>query len=165
MTQDEMLEGLPVGEETEIAPGVIVERRCFLTMVALAFSAAAIPGVAKAQIPKPEGGRLSYEEFLKEVIPVAKKLVGDTSLVGQDHYLITLASYAVRLADAPVPEMRDSGQGVGPGTFVGLNPGGDPFNALHWRMEPGSAHRFHAHTYGNVVTLGLEGEVRVRNFE
>src|SRR5262249_7781255 len=108
---------------------------------------------------------LSYEEFLKEVIPVAKKLVGDTSLVGQDRYLITLASYAVRLADAPVPEMRDSGQGVGPGTFVGLNPGGDPFNALHWRMEPGSAHRFHAHTYGNVVTLGLEGEVRVRNFE
>jgi hypothetical protein len=36
---------------------------------------------------------------------------------------------------------------------------------LHWRMEPGSIIRPHPHTYGNVMTLGLEGEVRVENLE
>jgi hypothetical protein len=102
---------------------------------------------------------------LKEVIPVAKKLVSDTSLTGQHRYLLTLASYAVRLADVPVPAMRDSGQGAGAGTFIGAIPGGDPFIVLHWRMEPGTVIRPHPHTYGNVMTLGLEGEIRVENFE
>ena len=32
-------------------------------------------------------------------------------------------------------------------------------------MEPGTIIRTHAHTYGNVVTLGLEGSLRVQNFE
>jgi hypothetical protein len=108
---------------------------------------------------------LTYDQFLKEVVPIAKRLVGDTSLAGQQRYLVALASYAVRLAEVPVPQMRDSGQGAGAGTFIGSNPGGDPFIVLHWRMEPGSVIRPHAHTYGNVLTLALEGEVRVENFE
>jgi hypothetical protein len=134
-----------------------------LTTVALAFGSLALPSTTRASYSGDE--RISYEEFLKEVIPVAKKLVSDTSLAGQHRYLLTLASYAVRLADVSVPQMRDSGQGAGPGTFIGANPGGDPFIVLHWRMEPGSVIRPHAHTYGNVLTLGLEGEVRVENFE
>jgi hypothetical protein len=159
------IDELPIGERAEIAPGVVVERRCFLTTLALAFGTLAIPGTATAGLARAGDGRLSYEEFLREVIPVAKKLVSDTSLAGQHRYLLTLASYAVRLTDVPVPQMRDSGQGAGPGTFIGGNPGGDPFMVLHWRMEPGSIIRPHAHTYGNVLTLGLEGEVRVENFE
>jgi hypothetical protein len=121
--------------------------------------------VATAKLARLGKEQLTFEEFLKEVIPVAKKLVGDTTLAGQDRYLQTLASYAVRVVDVPVPEMRDSGQGAGPGTFIGFNPGGDPFTVLHWRMEPGSRIRSHAHTYGNVVTLGLAGEIRIGNFE
>jgi hypothetical protein len=158
---EDWTEELTIGERTEVSPGVIVERRCFLTTIALALGSLAIPAKAK---PAPDE-RISYEEFLKEVIPVAKKLVADTSLAGQHRYLLTLASYAVRLADVPVPQMRDSGQGAGPGTFIGANAGGDPFIVLHWRMEPGSVIRPHAHTYGNVLTLALEGEVRVENFE
>lgn len=155
------IDELPIGESAEISPGVVVERRCFLTTLALAFSAIAIPGTATAGLAEASNERLSYEEFLKEVIPLAKRLVSDTSLAGQHRYLLTLASYAVRLTDVPVPQMRDSGQGAGPGTFIG----GNPFIVLHWRMEPGSIIRPHAHTYGNVLTLGLEGEVRVENFE
>ncbi len=157
---EDRIEGLPIGETAEVAPGVTVERRCFLTTLALALGSFALPATAK-----PSDGGISYEDFLKEVIPVAKKLVADTSLAGQQRYLLTLAAYAVRLADVSVPQMRDSGQGAGPGTFIGSNPGGDPFIVLHWRMEPGSVIRPHAHTYGNVLTLGLEGEVRVENFE
>ena len=163
MTREIDTEELEFGDTAEIALGVLVERRCFFKTVALAFGSIALPGMAK--LASAGEARLSYEEFLKEVIPVAKSLVGDTSLAGQHRYLLTLASYAVRMADVPVPEMRDSGQGAGRGTFIGGNPGGDPFNVLHWRMEPGSVIRPHPHTYGNVMTLGLEGEIRVENYE
>jgi len=158
------IEELEIGETAQVSRGVVVERRCFLKSVALAFGALSLPGVSTAHLARSDE-QLSYEEFLKEVVPVAKKLVSDTSLAGQQRYLLTLASYAVRMADAPVPAMRDSGQGVGRGTFIGAIPGGDPFIVLHWRMEPGSSIRPHAHTYGNVMTLGLEGEIRVENFE
>jgi len=165
MTREITFADLEIGETAEVYPGVVVERRCFMRTAALAFSSLAIPGVALAQLARASDGRLSYQEFLKDVIPVARQLVIDTSLVGQQRYLLTLASYAVRLADVPVPAMRDSGQGDGGGTFIGANPGGDPFVVLHWRMEPGSVIRPHPHTYGNVMTLGLEGEVRVENLE
>jgi hypothetical protein len=164
MEDEGTIEELEIGETVEVSPGVIVERRCFLKSVALAIGTLSIPGVATAQLGR-SNERLTYEEFLKEVVPLAKKLVSDTSLAGQQRYLLTLASYAVRMADAPVPAMRDSGQGAGGGTSIGAIPGGDPFIVLHWRMEAGSIIRPHAHTYGNVITLALEGEVRVENFE
>jgi hypothetical protein len=156
---------LPLDEPVSIAPGVLVERRCFLKTVALALGAVAVPGSLLALAPSASGERLTFEEFLETTIPVARRLVADTSAAGQNVYLQTLASYAVRLVDVPTPPMKDSGQGAGPGTFIGFNPGGDPYTVLHWKMEPGSRIRWHAHTYGNVVTLGLEGEVRVQNFE
>ncbi len=164
MDDQEIIDGLEIGDSAEVSPGVIVERRCFLKSAALALGSLAVPGVARANLAA-SNERLTYEEFLKEVVPVARKLVSDISLAGQQRYLLTIASYAVRMADAPVPAMRDSGQGAGTGTFIGAIPGADPFIVLHWRMEPGSIIRPHAHTYGNVMTLALEGEVRVENFE
>jgi hypothetical protein len=164
VTYESTTDELEIGETMQVAPGVVVERRCFVKSVVIAFSALSIPGVATARLRNADE-RLMYEEFLKEVVPVAKKLVSDTSFAGQHRYLLSLAAYAVRLGDVPVPAMRDSGQGAGPGTFIGANPGGDPFIVLHWRMEPRAIIRPHAHTYGNVLTLGLEGETKVENYE
>ena len=164
MEPEVTLEELEIGETAQVSPGLVVERRCFLKTLAVGFGALSIRGVATAHLAGSDE-RLTYEEFLKAVAPVARRLVGDTSLAGQQRYLLTLASYAVRLADAPVPAMRDSGQGAGPGTFIGAIPGGEPFIVLHWRMEPGTIIRPHAHTYGNVLTLALEGEIRVENYE
>src|SRR4030095_9212720 len=101
-----MTEELEIGEKAEISPGGLVERRCFLKTMALAFSSIPLPGVAAAQLARTSDPRLSYEEFLKEVIPVAKRLVSDTSLVGQHRYLLTLASCAVRLAELPARPIR-----------------------------------------------------------
>jgi hypothetical protein len=151
---------LELGEERVVAPGVWVERRGVLASVAGLLLG--IPGSALAQAP---GADMAYDQFLAEVTPLAKALLADTSIVGQDRYLLTLASVAVRLSDVEQPAMRDSGQGAGPGTFIGANPGGEVFTVLHWRMEPGSEVRRHAHTYGNVVTLGLAGAARVQNYE
>ena len=71
-----MTEELEIGETAEISPGVLVERRCFMKTLALAFGSISLPGVATAQLARASDARLSYEEFLKEVIPVAKKTGG-----------------------------------------------------------------------------------------
>jgi hypothetical protein len=164
--KDTMIEDLPVGETVELEKGLIVERRSFIKTVAMSLGAISLPFVSKAQTAKLQNEALTYEQFLQEVVPIAKKLMANSSLVGQNRYLLTLASFAVQLDDVPIPKMRDSGQGAGPGTFIGVNEAPDaPFTVLHWKMEPNTVIRTHAHTYGNVVTLGLEGEVRVTNYE
>lgn len=152
---------LPVGEAVETHPGVVVERRHLLTTIGVLFAAAGLPSMAHARRLDPRRDAYAYEDFLKEAVPIAKQLVGDTSLAGQDRYLLSIAALAVRMADVAVPEMRANGVG----TEIGANDGGDPFTVLHWRMQPGSRIGTHPHTYGNVVTLGLEGEVRIHNYE
>lgn len=101
-------------------------------------------------------------QFLARGNDLAKRFVKDGSAVGQDRYLHALAALAVRLANVPVPEMKAQST---PGYEIGFNPGGDPFTVLHWRLAPGAVIRDHVHAYGNVVTLVLEGDVRIRNHE
>ncbi|MEO8055397.1 MAG: hypothetical protein ABI768_09590 [Acidobacteriota bacterium] len=154
---------IPEGEVAEVAPGVVVERRSFLAAAALALAGVALPGRAENPLPKSRAERWTLEEFLAAALPVARELVRDTSVAGQDVYLLTLASFAVRLGDVALPEMKESGQGAG--TTLGFHPSEPPIAVLHWKMSPGSSIRLHAHTYGNVCTIGLEGEARLRNFE
>ncbi len=160
------LDNLPIGEIVEIEKGLLIERRSFIKTVAMMLGTISLPFVSKAKSAEFQNENLSYEQFLKEVVPIAKTLLANTSLIGQSKYLLTLASFAVQLENVPIPKMRDSGQGAGPGTLIGANEAaGAPFTVLHWRMEPNTVIRTHAHTYGNVVTLGLEGEVRILNYE
>ncbi len=138
-------------------------RRTLLQGLGAALLGAGVAGRARAN---PAGWtRLALPEFLLETNALAKGLVADTTPAGQDRYLLALAAQAVRLVDVPVPPLRDSGQGAGAGTFIGFNPGGDPFTILHWKLEPGARIRTHAHTYGNVVTLVLEGSARIENYQ
>jgi len=155
---------LQLGRTERVRPGVFVQRRSFLGLAAAALCATA-HGQRPPRLESGGDATLSFEEFLAEVVPIARTLVADTSRVGEDRYLLTLASFAVRLADVPEPEMRDTTRGDGPRKFIGHNPGGDPFHVLHWRLEPGAVITTHAHTHGNVVTLGLAGAARVRNWE
>lgn len=159
--RDDELQGAPLGEARESSRGVLVERRCFMATAAAAFAAAGIPGLTHARRVDPGAERLDYDDFLKEVLPAARSLVKDTSPLGQDRYLHTLAAHAVRLVDLAPPELRENG----PGTSIEAHPGGDPFVVLHWRMEPGSSIEAHPHIYGNVVTLCLEGLAQVSNYE
>jgi len=97
---------------------MVMERRSFMASLLGALAGAAPPRNS------------TLAQFLAEANPLAKRLVADTSLSGQDRYLLSLASLAVQLDDVPVPDLRDSGQGMGAGTFIGLNPGGDPFTIV-----------------------------------
>jgi hypothetical protein len=159
-----MCDDLELGEVREIAPGVRVARRSFIATFAAVLATASSAAV-RAQAAEIAQAKLTFAEFLAVANPLARELVTDTSLTGQDRYLLSLAAVATRLADVPVPELNDSRQGETKGTFIGSNPGGEPFTVLHWRLEPGARVRPHAHTYGMVVTLGLDGEALVENFE
>jgi hypothetical protein len=144
-----------------------LERRSFLGAAAAALGAATLgTRDAFAASARPET-RLTFAEFVRAASPVARDLVGDTSRMGEDRYLHTLASFAVRLAEVPVPEMNQTSKGDGPRTFIGVNDTDDdcPFVVLHWRLEAGARIGLHPHIYGNVVTLGLEGEALIQNYE
>lgn len=156
---------LSLGEEQCVAPGVHVQRRSFLGLAAAALFA---PSVGRAGVQAVEDDpHLSLEEFLEEVVPVAKRLVAGLgskpARAAEDRYLYTLASYACRLGDVEPPELRPSSPEAK--AFIGASWVGDPFVVLHWRLEPGATIRTHAHTYGNVCTVGLEGATLVRNYE
>jgi len=146
-------------EEIEVSPGFIIERRSVL---------AGLGGLLAGGIPLPShAAMLSFAEFLVEANTVAGDLVADTSGAGQDRYLRSLAALAAMLNDVPLPDrFNDTSQGDNPGDYqIGFNPGGETFTVLHWRLEPGARCRPHAHTYGNVVSVGLEGLVRASNYE
>jgi hypothetical protein len=149
-------------EERGAAPAS--DRRRFLTLSAAALAVGAVPAAAHARAGDDATGAapLDLAAFLALANPLAQALVGDTSPLGQDRYLLSIAALAVRLVDVPLPEFEPR---ASPGYSLGFNPGGDPFNVLHWKLEPGAAIGDHAHTYGNVVTLVLDGDVVVRNFE
>lgn len=156
-------EDLPLGESMETEPGVIIERRCFLKTAASALAVVAVPGAKPLRVGTTGADALTVEEFLAEALPIARAVVEDPTLARQDQYLQALASHAVRLAEVEQPEFRASEQGEG--AFIGSNGARPPIVLLHWRMAPGAVIHRHAHTYGSVVTLGLEGAARVENYE
>ena len=158
---------LPHAEEDEGSPGYFIERRSVLTgLVSVLFTAMPGARILAAAGDDAEIAR-SFGQFLASANPVAQDLVGDASRGGQDRYLRSVAALASDLKDVPLPgKWNFSEQGNTPESYsIGFIPGGDPFRVLHWRLEPGASCRPHAHTYGNVVTIGLEGVARVRNYE
>lgn len=152
---------LPWLEPHSPTPGLVIARRGFLGTAAAAFAAAGLPGAASTWRTRQGPADWTIEQFVREVTPIAKELVADTTARGQDRYLLTLAAFAVRLGAVPVPDSRE----VGPGHRIGSNHGPDPFTVLHWQLTAGTEIKPHAHSYGNVVTLGLTGSALVSNYE
>ena len=151
------------GSEQRAGQGLWVSRRELLAWCGAGVATAALVSASKALA---SDASLDFDDFIVAANEAAEALLEDQSAAGQDRYLRTLGAHAAGLADAPAPAAwRDSGQSDGPGTYIGFNPGGERFVVLQWRMDPGARILPHAHTYGNVLTVGLEGSVRVRNFE
>lgn len=157
----------PIDEEIEVSPGFFIERRSLLAGLG-GMLLGVTPGTQSiAALNEKIDDGLSFEQFLAQANPVAQSLVGNVSVSGQDKYLRSIAALASGLTNVPIPsKWSETGQGETPESYrIGFNPGGDPFRVLHWRLEPGAICRPHAHTYGIVVSIGLEGIARVRNYE
>jgi quercetin dioxygenase-like cupin family protein len=120
--------------------------------------------MAPLRLGATESPVLNIDEFLAEALPLAEELLRNPSQMAQDNYLLSVAALAVFLGDVPEPPLKES-PAFGPGTFIGSNAAKPPIVVLHWKMQPGSEIRRHAHAYGNVVTLGLAGSAQVENFE
>ena len=155
--------------QDELDPSRGLERRSFLGVAAAAFGTAAL-GHEPILFSSPRFGSAPHVSRVRArpSRPIARDLVRDTSRIGEDRYLHTLASFAVRLVDVPIPEMRQTSKGDGPQNFMGVNEVGDddPFVVLHWRTGARRSRiGLHPHLYGNVVTLGLEGEAVIQNYE
>lgn len=149
--------------ERQIEQRLWVKRREFIAMCGASVASSALLTASMAMADDPTFG---FDDFLEVANDAVKTLLSDRSDAGQSRYLRRMGAAAAGLSDAPAPaEWRDSGQSDGPGTFIGFNPGGVGFVVLQWRMDPGARILPHAHTYGNVATVGLEGAVRVRNYE
>ncbi len=145
-------------------PALLFPRRSLLALAALGGLGRLAHAGATRTPEEPQA--LDFARFLELAIPRARELVGDTSGSGQDRYLHTLAALAAGLRDVPQPEMRETtGKNSLARTFLGVNECEAPFTVLHWRLEPGARIGLHPHLYGNVLTLCLEGEVRIQNYE
>jgi len=156
---------LPIGEEVSVSPADFLERRSLI--VALGGMLLGLAPGSRSLAASARRNEVSFEDFLARANPLAQSLVEDQSASGQNKYLRSIAALASGLVGVPVPEKwNNTDQGMTPESYrIGFNPGGDPFRVLHWRLEPGAICRPHAHTYGNVLSIGLEGTARVRNFE
>jgi hypothetical protein len=151
----------------ELAPGVIIERRSLLWLPAVAALGALVRpfrAFGSDSSGRLSRGTLSWEEFLKESLPLARDLVGDESPAGQDVYLLRLAALAVRLQSAPNSRLLPFG-GLDPQVEFGPSFRGKPFAIIQWRMYPRAILPGHCHPGSSVCTLGLEGEAQIRHFE
>lgn len=166
--------------DVEVADGVHVERRSVLWLSAAAVTAAlGSPGLLRGQDrggkqdkgsgrrkppqdkAHPDFHSLSFAQFLNEIAPLAKRMVNSKSH-DDAAYLLTVAAALSRLRD-PGDNLRQTMR-----TFASKHkkPGERfPLSAMSMRLKPGGGFPPHDHRNYNGVILGLEGEVRIRNFD
>lgn len=156
----------------EVADGVVIERRSVLW-----FSAAAVTSMLAAgsslvaqdpRKPKPTNkakekrpGKLTFDEFFEQMLPNARRLIESK---GEDEaaYLMTVAAAMSRLQDPNGP-IRDAMR-----TFSAKHrKEGErfPIGAMSMSFKEGRGFSHHDHLNYNGIIMGLEGEVRIRNYD
>ena len=159
-------------KEMEVFPGVM-ERRYFLGSSITSLAAVVALGTTRATLAAQEqpsraaiavgADKLAWDDFLKEAVPVAQKLVADPAF-SIDEYLYRVGSLATRLKEIPDTQLFPY-TAIDQRVFFAPSFRGTPFFIIQWRMEPGAVLPAHNHPNASVCTLGYEGEVRLRNFE
>jgi hypothetical protein len=168
--EDCVVEDLECDEQ--VADGVVVERRSVLWL-----SAAAIASVLVGRAPLlgqvhcrnqelvsrnlPQAGELSFGEFLKLLYPEAQRLVASKGK-DEDAYLMTVAAAMSRLTSPRAP-IRDAMR-----AFSKANrKEGErfPIGVMAMKLKPGRGFSHHDHLDYNGVIMGLDGEVRIRNYD
>lgn len=165
--------------ELEIADGVILERRSVLWLSAASVAAMLTgssqlaaqskqgkhPGkqdTPRRSTPKSTGdGTLNFAQFLAEVYPLAKRLVASGGK-GEEVYLLTIAAAMARLANPKAEMGRDMRAFAKQHREAGKR---FPISTMSLRLAPGRGFDHHDHRNYNGVIMGLEGEVRIRNFD
>ena len=149
----------------EIADGVTVERRSVLWLSAASIGAmlAATPRLAgqHPQATSAPKNRLTFEQFLAEIYPLTRRVV-ESRGADEEAYLMTVAAAMSRIGDPAAPlrkamrafrqQHAQSGERF-------------PLMAVSVRLKPGRGFRHHDHLDYNGVIMGIDGEVRIRNYD
>ena len=165
-------EGSLEDERTDVAvaDGVRLARRGVLWLSAGAVGAVLSGGHALAQAtatapaqadPGLDLEPLDMGAFLRTVYPLAKAQV-ESGGKGEETYLLSVAMAMSRLT-APGTKVREEMRAFREAHAA--DGARFPLAVLSLDLEPGGGFRHHDHRDYNGVILGLEGEVRVRNFD
>jgi hypothetical protein len=157
-------------QDLQVCPEVLETRRRLLWLPASFFAASffGLPEKISANIDPSaaQAGDMSWDEFLKQCVPVSRELHKDSSSKGQDAYLYRIASMAARISPNSIPKATlGSFAGLNPPVDFGISHRGVPFFVVEWRMAPNAVLPPHCHPNASVCTLGIEGETRIRNFQ
>ena len=153
--------------DVEVADGVTVERRSLLWLSAGAVGAmlagsSQLRGQdpAKPQDPTPATG-LTWSQFLEQSLPLAKRLVASKGKDEQS-YLMTIAAAMSRITDPTAPLRQAMQQFRKQNAEEGRR---FPLAAMVMSLKAGRGFTHHDHLNYNGVIMGIEGEVRIRNYD
>jgi hypothetical protein len=132
-----------------------IERRALLVLGAAGTAAFLSPSQAKAI----EAG-LGYKDFVGHATESLAQLLPATSPAEQDAYVYAAAAQLRRMVGAPEVAFDDKYK-------IDIKPIDTTrvFSITLLRAKPGAVQPPHNHPFYSVATMGLKGEVRVRNFE
>ena len=162
-------------EGTEISPGVIIERRYFLWLVAGAASLA-LPGSAQASPLRNWRGRRRGSRWRQSVAPDIAPVIEFPQLLedlqveadsliaadepNEEQYLSSIVARLQRCGEIALAQF-DAKRQIEFSTVFHQR----PLVVYQIRFEPGAKISLHDHRQYNGVLFGMEGEVRVRNFD
>ena len=151
-------------ETREVGDGVVVERRSVLWLSAAAVGLLAGGPRAQRQDPAPTpqaGEGIDFAQFLEQMYPVAKRMVASGGR-DEEAYLLSIAAALSRLRDPSAPlrqtmqafrkQHAESGKRF-------------PLMAVSMQLKPGRGFSHHDHYQYDGVIFGVEGEVRIRNYD
>lgn len=137
-----------------------IERRAFLAVPA-ALAAATWLGLVDdlgAEVPPHS---LSFDEFCQQVGSRALALINDADR-NEDAYLHEVAALARRVDQVPLTTLGEPYKGI---MRTGRNYRGSGIVVVQWSMAAGLTYPAHNHPHYNGITVGLEGDCRIRTFD
>lgn len=156
-----------LGGRQEHSEGFSVERRTLLWLPAAAAGLAAcrptpsVPSSSPEPEPEPALAPLRFEAFVAKWQALTAEV--DPSGRSLDRYLYALASLAARIEEVPPTQMKPS-KSLGPSVEFGETYREAALVATQWRLRRGAELRPHNHPPFSGVTLGLEGQCRIRTY-
>ena len=134
---------------------MLIERRSFIKLPAFAAIG------ALAGIPQEFERSMTFDAFVAQVGAMAKRLVAQVA-PAEEEYVYQVAAMAKAIDRVPDATLGEPFKGV---MRSGLNYRGSGIVVVQWSMEAGMTYPAHNHPHYNAVTMGLEGECLVRNFD
>lgn len=140
--------------------GFNIERRAFIALPAFA-ALGTLSEVHRELELQGSPQKMTFEAFVQETGALAKKLIAEADR-NESEYLHNIAAMADRLGPIPDTPLGQPYKGI---IRTGMNYRGSGIVVVQWSMEKGLTYPPHNHPNYNGITVGIDGECRIRNFD